>query len=128
MPTPTNTRRFVRYAATGAMAFVTDMAVTLATVPFMHYLLANTLGFVVANAAQFAVAHTWVVGRSFADEDLLRIYLTTLAISGLGLAVSDGIVFVGVGVAGVPLVLSKVAAAGIVLVLNFSLRRVTAYR
>ena len=125
---PSESRRFLRYAATGVMAFATDMAVTLATVPFVHYLVANTLGFIVANAAQFVVAHTWVFGRSLRDDDVGRLYVLTAGISALGLAASDAIVWLGVGVLGVPLVASKVVAAGLVLLLNFGLRRRLAYR
>lgn len=121
-------RRFLRYSATGVMAFATDMAVTLATVPFVHYLVANTAGFIVANAAQFLVAHTWVFGRSLRDDDVGRLYVLTAGISALGLAASDGIVWLGVGVLGAPLVASKVAAAVLVLLLNFGLRRRLAYR
>lgn len=121
-------RSFVRYAATGLMAFAIDLAVTLASLPWVHYLLANTLGFLVANAAQFLVAHTWVFGRSLHDPGVGRLYMLTVAISTAGLGASNGIVWAGYGVLGVPLVPVKMAGAILVLVVNFGLRRVFAYR
>ena len=128
MRMPSEPRRFFRYAATGVMAFAVDLAVTLATLPLVHYLVANTLGFLVANAAQFVVAHTWVFGRSLRDRDVPRLYALTLGISSAGLAASNAIVWLGYGVMGAPLVPVKMAAALLVLLLNFGLRRALAYR
>jgi putative flippase GtrA len=125
---PAESRRFLGYAATGVMAFAIDLAVTLATLPWVHYLVANTLGFLVANAAQFVLAHIWVFGRSLRDSGVARLYLVTLAISTLGLAASNGIVWAGYGVLGAPMVPVKMAAAILVLALNFGLRRAIAYR
>ncbi|HET7403392.1 MAG TPA: GtrA family protein [Usitatibacter sp.] len=113
---------------TGVMAFAIDLAVTMAALPLVHYLVANSAGFLVANAAQFVVAHTWVFGRSLRDRDLPRLYAVTLAISGAGLAASNAIVWLGFGVMGAPLVPVKMAAAVLVLLLNFGLRRAFAYR
>jgi putative flippase GtrA len=121
-------RMLLRYAVVGAMAFCIDFAVTLPAATVMHYVVANSIGFVVANLAQFLVAHGWVFGRPYRWRNLHVPYVATLAISALGLALSNAIVYAGIEWAGIELAASKVVAAGVVLVSNFALRRLTVYR
>ena len=118
----------LRYAVVGAMAFAIDIVVTLSAATVMHYLVANSIGFVIANVAQFLVAHGWVFRRPYEWSRLPLIYVATFAISALGLALSNGIVYAGIEWAGVGLAASKVVASGVVLVSNFALRRLTVYR
>lgn len=118
----------LRYSATGALAFAIDFAVTLSAATAVHYLVANALGFAVANLAQFLLAHGWVFGHRYRWSGLPAAYLATLTISAVGLALSSAIVYAGIEWAGVGLAVSKAFAAGIVLVSNFALRLLTVYR
>lgn len=117
----------LRYAVLGVFAFLIDLGVTLAASRVMHYLIANSLGFIVANAVQFLVAHTWVFRRSLGEDTLLVTYGKTLGISLAGIAASDGMVFLMVAGVGLPLVGAKFVASGVVLALNFALRRAYVY-
>ena len=51
------TVRFAEYATVGASGAVLDVALTASTVSAMHYLVANALGFFVANTWNFALNH-----------------------------------------------------------------------
>lgn len=119
---------FARYVVVGTFVTLIDFAVTLAAALAMHYLVANTLGFVVANAVQFVANHRWVFGRKLVASELPRLYLLTFGISVFALAASNAIVYAGVAVLGIHLVYAKVLSAPFVLALNFGMRRAFAYR
>lgn len=118
----------VRYVVTGFAAFGIDTVITLTGALFVHFLIANTLGFVIANAAQFVVVHRWVFGKRFETRSIVPLYLATLGISLAGLGLSTAIVYGGVAWLGLSLFHAKVLAAGAGLMFNLSLRMATVYR
>jgi putative flippase GtrA len=119
---------FLRYSLSGVMAFVVDLAITLALATRWYYLIANSVGFIVANLLQFVVAHRWVFRRPFERDSLARFYSGTLTISLIGIVCSNVLVFLGVDVASMPLALAKAVSAIVVLFINYSLRVVVLYR
>lgn len=119
---------FLRYAVIGTLAFGVDLAITLALATRWYYLLANSIGFIIANLLQFILVHRWVFRRSFERDSLPRFYSGTLTISLLGIACSNALVFVGVDILMMSLVLAKAFSAVIVLVINYSLRVAILYR
>src|SRR6266513_4377020 len=119
---------FLRYVVIGTLAFCVDFAITLALATHWHYLVANTVGFVVANLLQFVLVHRWVFRRSFERYSLARFYSGMLTISVLGIACSNALVFAGVDLLLMPLAVAKVASAVIVLFFNYSLRVAILYR
>jgi putative flippase GtrA len=118
----------LRYTLIGTLAFCVDFAITLALATRWHYLVANTVAFIVANLLQFILVHRWVFRRSFEGDSLSRFYSGTLTISFLGLACSNALVFVGVDLLAMPLAVAKAASAVIVLFFNYSLRVAILYR
>ena len=125
---PGELRVFLKYAATGVLAFAIDTSVTLALAQVIHYLAANTVGFLVANACQFVLAHRWVFGHTERRLSLPALYASTLSISALGLVASNAIVFAMVAGLHAALWQAKVAASLAGLALNFALRRRFVYR
>ncbi len=117
-----------RYVVAGGLAFVTDLAITLALSQAVHYLVANTVAFFLANLGQFFLVHRWVFGRPLRGQRLLPPYLATLGISLAGLGASTLIVSLGVGFLGQPLAGVKCVAAVVVLLLNYALRAGFVYR
>jgi putative flippase GtrA len=120
-------RVLMRYVVLGVGVTALDVAVTLAAARVMNYLAANTLGFLVANAVQFAIAHTWVFRRALTLAAIRRLYLPTLAVSAVGLAISNVIVY-GLVTFGWALLLAKLAASAFGLAFNFALRSRLLYR
>lgn len=119
---------FLRYALIGTLAFCVDFAITLALATHWYYLLANSIGFIIANLLQFILVHRWVFRRSFERDSLPRFYSGTLTISLLGIACSNALVFVGVDILMMSLLLAKAVSAVVVLVINYSLRVAILYR
>lgn len=100
----------IRYAIVGGVAFAIDLGCLLLLAPVLPLILANSLAFLVANAANFAAGHLWVFGRNANDRDIVRRYRAVLLISLVGLALSDAFVWLGVVALGAGVVVSKVAA------------------
>jgi putative flippase GtrA len=119
---------FLRYSVTGVFAFLVDLAITLALSRAVHYLVANSAGFVVANFLQFLIVHQWVFRQSFKGKRVFSLYLATLAISLLGLVSSNVFVYIGVDLLGFSLAVAKAITAVIVLGINYSLRVASVYK
>jgi putative flippase GtrA len=120
---------FLRYVIVGTFITLLDFTVTLTTAKAVHYLIANTLGFVIANGVQFVINHTWVFRRALEGNGALgRTYLFTLAISLTALSASNLGVWVGVSLLGLQLVYAKVLVMPVVLAINYGGRRLLVYR
>jgi putative flippase GtrA len=120
--------RILRYLVVGTIAFAIDLGLLLVLAPLVPLLAANTLAFIVANAANFVLGHAWVFGRSLRDPDLARHYTAVLVVSVVGLAINDLVVWAGVVVAGAGLIVPKVAATAVALAWNFAARARWIYR
>jgi putative flippase GtrA len=117
-----------RYLVVGAVAFVVDYSLTRALVTHWPLLVANTVGFAIANVANFALAHRWVFGHAWDARSVVPAYLSVLAISVAGLILNDAVVWALVGMAELPLLAGKAVATGIVLIWNFAARVLWTYR
>lgn len=117
----------LRYAVVGFVSFGIDYGVTWLLLPFMPLLLANTLGFLVANVANFLMAHQWVFGYAWTREKIITTYVSTLSISALGLLLNNAVVWLTVAVMSLPLLVGKVIAAGVVMIWNYVARLLFVY-
>lgn len=120
--------RALRYAVVGGIAFVVDLGCLLAFVEHMPLIAANTLAFLIANALNFWLGHVWVFGRPLGGPGLARQYGAVLAISIVGLALNDAVVWGGVELAGAGIVVSKIIATGVAMFWNFVARARWVYR
>lgn len=115
-------KRGPRYVVVGGISFLIDYALTWTFLQVLPLLLANTLGFLCANIANFVLAHSWVFGRAFEREGLLRAWLSVLGVSVVGLVISDVVVWLAVVVLQWSLLWAKVLATAIGLLWNFLAR------
>ena len=114
--------RFFRYAIIGALAFGVDYGTLALLAPRLPLLAANTIAFVVANATNFLLAHGWVFGQTLRGDGVRKQYVAVLAISVVGLALNDAIVAVGIDGLGLPMLATKMAATGLVMLWNYGAR------
>lgn len=112
-------KKFASYLVVGSIAFIIDASITLMLAKYIHYVAANTVGFIVANLANFLLAHKWVFHGNLEPNELGRAYLTTLAVSIVGLLISNLCMIMFVDVAGWHLLPAKILTTIIVLVWNF---------
>ena len=118
----------LKYGIVGSIAFVIDYSVTALCVRIFPLLIANTLGFTVANIANFLMAHTWVFAGRHAFRSLWHAYLAVLSISIVGLAINDAVVWTLVEVLGLSLFPAKVGATIVVLFWNYFARVAIVYK
>jgi len=120
--------RALRYGVVGAACFVIDLGCLLLLVDHMPLIAANTIAFLIANLANFWMGHVWVFGRSLRGPGTGSQYARVLAVSLVGVAVNDAVVWVGVAVAGLALILAKVIATLVAMVWNYAARSLWIYR
>lgn len=114
-------KKFSKYVVVGVIAFVIDLGFLLLLAPHLHVVLANTVAFVVANAANFVLGHVWVFQRPLATVTW-QTYSKVLMVSVVGLAINDALVWLGAVVVGLSLVVAKVIATLAGLVWNYVAR------
>ena len=120
--------RALRYGVVGAICFLIDLGCLLLLVDHMPLLAANTIAFLIANAANFWMGHVWVFRRPLRGPGLARQYAGVLAVSLVGVAINDAVVWAGVVLAGLALILAKVIATGVAMVWNYAARSLWIYR
>src|SRR4051812_33416522 len=119
--------RFTRYCVVGVLAFLIDYGTLLLLVDRLPLLAANSVAFVIANLANFMLAHVWVFGRSLGASAVAQ-YMSVLVISLVGLALNDAVVWMMVRLAGADLLPAKIAATIAALVWNYAARVLFIYR
>lgn len=112
-------KKFASYLVVGGIAFIVDAGITLILAKYIHYVAANTAGFIVANLVNFLLAHKWVFHGKLEPIELGKAYLPTLAISVIGLLLSNLFMIIFVTFAGWHLLPAKILTTIIVLAWNF---------
>ena len=114
----------------GLIAFAVDFGVTawLYRPNGAPLLVANTVGFLIANVANFLLGHWWVFRGLRGDQRWFRAYVATLTVSLVGLLINNAIVWISVTVLSWPLVIAKVNATAVVMAFNFLARHHWVYR
>jgi putative flippase GtrA len=117
-------RQFIQYAVVGGAAFLVDFG-SLAFLTErigLHYLVSASIAFVLGLATNYALCIRWVFDHR-AIRNPVHEFAIFSAIGILSLATNDLIMYLLTGLDGLNYLLSKVVAAGLILLLNFSLRR-----
>ena len=114
-------RAAARYFVLGVGTFLIDAGVLLALNGLVPLVAANTVAFLVANVANFAIGHRWVFGRRF-EPGWARQYSQVVAISVVGLALNDALVWAGVVLLALPVLAAKVIATLVTFGWNFAAR------
>lgn len=119
--------QFLRYFVTGGLAFVVDFGVfSLALYYYeIHYLIANLIGLMAGNVVNYLLSLGWVFSaekRKMEKHRLLEIVVFVI-ISLVGVGLNELLMFLLVGYGNFNEMLSKIVAAGIVLIYNFLARK-----
>ena len=112
--------RIVRYFFVGAAAAAVDIGLfTL----FVHglgfnYLVVGAVTFVIATAVNYALSIKVVFrsGARFRQRDEIAL---VFGVSTIGLAVNQSVLYAGVALMGLPPIVAKVGATGVVFVWNY---------
>ncbi len=121
-----------RYCITGGLAFVVDFGlfgVFLYGVG-VHYLLANLIGLFFGLAVNYAISVGWVFSacqRQFKEKKWLEVAVF-VAVGICGVALNQGLMYLMVDLFMWQPMISKILAAGIVLMWNFGGRKCLLFR
>lgn len=117
--------QFIRYCIVGTVAFGVDFSILylLTEVAGLHYLASAALAFIIALSLSYLLAVTWVFDyRSL--QNRLHEFLAFVAIGGVGLLLTEVMMFSLTEAAGWHYLQSKVAATIAVLFFNFIAKKV----
>lgn len=123
-PSANSMIQFIRYVFVGGMAFVVDYGALFLLAHFagLHYLLAASLSYLLGMVCNYLISVNWVFHfRREAQWQREFIIFFLIGIAGLilnGLAIS-----LLVEALGVPYMVAKLVAAGVILFFNFGARK-----
>lgn len=117
-------RQFGQYVLVGGLAFVVDFGTLFVLTHYadVHYLISATAGFLLGLLINYLICIRWIFDfRALANA---RHEFAVFAGVGIaGLILNNGIIYALTEWAEIHYLSSKVMAAGLILVFNFSLRR-----
>lgn len=116
--------QFVRYGLVGGVAFIADFGTLWAVTELarVHYLVGAFIGFCIGLALNYWLSSIWVF-RSRKIADKTGAFFVFALIGVVGVAINEGVMWLSTERLGVHYLGSKVAAAAIVLIWNFFVRR-----
>ena len=117
--------QIVKFGAVGAIAFALDygLMVALTELAGMNYLISATISFTVSVVFNYFASMRYV----FAHREGLsrrREFVIFVTLSVLGLGINDALMWLGTELAGFDYRLVKLAATAIVMVWNFTTRKI----
>ena len=119
---------FLRYLAASAIGLGVDFGlyVGLTELAGWHYLVSAVAGFCAGAVTVYALSVAWVFSeRRFRRSDCEFLVFVTIGL--LGLALTELVLYAGTDLSGLDYRLSKVVAAAIVYLFNFSLRKLVLF-
>lgn len=118
----------LKYIIVGFITMVIDFGVTWLLLPEFQLIIANSIGFLLANVTNFLLAHRWVFQSDVPTQQSAKTYVSVLGVSLVGLLLSDFIVWLAIEQWDAPFLVSKIWAAIICLIWNFGARKIWIYR
>lgn len=118
------TRQFLQYLIVGGMAFLVDLSALYGLTEFvsLHYLVSATIGFLLGLLLNYLLCVAWIFEYR-ALENAIHEFLLFALIGIIGLLLNNVLLYGFTEGLGMFYLVSKLLAAGIILVFNFSLRR-----
>ena len=117
--------QFFRYCFVGGLAFLVDYGLLyiLSDKVGLHYLVSACISFIAGLIVNYLISTYWVFSESkFQDK---RKEFTIFAIIGvIGLALTEGLMWLFTGVFHLHYMLSKIVTAALVLIWNFVARKI----
>lgn len=124
--------QFVRYLFTGGLAFIVDFGLfaLFLYVVEIHYLLANLAGLIGGLVLNYIMSVAWVFADCTRKMERKKgaefLVFTLVGIAGVG--INQLLMFIMVGQLTINEMVSKVVAAGIVLMWNFLARKLLLFK
>lgn len=119
-------REFMRYAVVGGVAFLADFGVLqLGLYLGLHYLWATAAGFVVGLVVNYLLCVSWAWRGTRATTSRDFLVFSLVGLGGLGL--TELLMRLAVGWAGMPPQLAKLPITAVVFLWNFALRRMLVF-
>lgn len=122
-------RQVVRYFGVGACAAAVDISLFALFAGYLgyNYLVVGAITFILATLVNYVLSVRFVFrsGVRFARHHEVML---VFAVSAVGLALNQLMLYVGIGVLRMGLLLSKVAATGVVFGWNYTMRRRFVFR
>jgi putative flippase GtrA len=117
--------QLLRYTLVSSASFALDMAILAALVEWMgvHYLVASTVGYLVALLVDYGASIVWVFAHRRLNGRGLTEFVSFAAIGIAGLGVNTLVIYVCTEALALHYALSKVVAGLFVLLFTFVVRR-----
>lgn len=129
-PTKNTFLQLFRYLFVGGIAFVADGgSLWVAHSCFqVHYLVATALAFLFGLTTNFFLARAFVFRANHTNFNAIAEFISYAVIGLIGLAITMGLMYLGVDLFGLPVMLTKCVAVALVLVWNFAARKLFIYK
>lgn len=127
-PTDNAVIQFFRYIFVGGIAFLADEgSLFLIELMGVHYLIAAVFAFVLGLAVNFIMSKLLVFNGSKSNRSNETEFIVYAVIGGIGLGITEVILFIFTEKLNLYFMVSKIIAAAIVLVWNFMARKTILY-
>lgn len=119
--------QFFRYIFVGGFAFLADAFSLWFCEIYMHYMISAAVGFIIGLIVNYLLSTCFVFGESAKVKNKLKEFAVYALIGIMGLALTEIIMYFLTDICNFYFMLSKIAAAVIVLLWNFAARKVILY-
>ncbi|MCI8404706.1 MAG: GtrA family protein [Clostridia bacterium] len=119
--------QFFRYIFVGGFAFLADAAVLWFCEMFMNYMIAAAIAFVVGLTVNYILSVRLVFSGNERIAGKAAEFIIYGIIGAAGLVITEAVMYFFTDICGLYFLLSKIAAAAIVLVWNFAARKKILY-
>ncbi len=119
--------QFFRYIFVGGFAFLADAAVLWFCEMFMNYMIAAAIAFVVGLTVNYILSVRLVFSGNERITGKAAEFIIYGIIGAAGLVITEAVMYFFTDICGLYFLLSKIAAAAIVLVWNFAARKKILY-
>lgn len=128
-PTKNGFLQLGRYVMVGGGAFLVDFgSYCLLGHWGVHYMAAGILSFILGFAFNFLISRLLIFSTAAEKRINIRELVSVLAISLLGLLITEGLLYVGTDMLKMDFRLSKIIASVIVLFWNYFARKIVVYK
>jgi len=117
-------RQFAQYVLVGGLAFLVDFGTLFVLTDYadFHYLVSATAGFLLGLLVNYLICIRWIFDYR-ALSNVRHEFAVFAGVGVAGLVINNGLIYALTEWADIHYLGSKIVAAGLILIFNFSLRR-----